>query len=33
MLLSPGTAGCSRADVERFFEIVPEPADVEAVYS
>ena len=33
MLLTPGTAARSRADVERFFELVAEPPDVDAVYS
>jgi 6-phosphofructokinase 2 len=33
MLLTPGTAVCSRTDVERFFEMVPEPVDIEAVHS
>lgn len=28
MLLTPGTAVCTRHDVERFFDIVPEPVDV-----
>jgi 6-phosphofructokinase 2 len=31
-LLTPGTATCPRADVERFFEMVDEPVDVESVY-
>ncbi|MDD4868124.1 MAG: 1-phosphofructokinase family hexose kinase, partial [Mycobacterium sp.] len=25
MLMTPGTAVCNRADVDRLFEIVPEP--------
>lgn len=32
MLLTPGTAACSRGDVERFFGIVPPAADVDAVH-
>lgn len=28
MLLTPGTATCTRADVERFYELVPEPVTV-----
>jgi 6-phosphofructokinase 2 len=31
MLMTPGTAPCTRADAERFFELVAEPADVELV--
>lgn len=27
-LLMPGTAACTRADVERFFEVVPEPLQI-----
>jgi len=30
MLLTPGTAPCVREDVERLFEMVPEPADVDS---
>jgi 6-phosphofructokinase 2 len=33
MLMTPGTAVCSRADVERLFELVAEPADLSAVGS
>lgn len=33
MLLTPGTAACNREDVERFFGLVPEAADVDAVYT
>jgi 6-phosphofructokinase 2 len=33
MLTTPGTAVCSRADVERLFELVAEPADLSAVGS
>ncbi|HEY0225293.1 MAG TPA: PfkB family carbohydrate kinase, partial [Mycobacterium sp.] len=29
MLLTPGTAHCTREDVERFFEMVADPIDVE----
>jgi len=32
MLLTPGTAACSREDVERFFGVVPEAEDVDAVH-
>jgi 6-phosphofructokinase 2 len=28
MLMTPGTAACNRADVERLFEVAPEPVDV-----
>lgn len=28
MLMTPGTAACNRADVDRLFEIVPEPTEV-----
>jgi 6-phosphofructokinase 2 len=28
MLMTPGTAPCSRADVERLFEIAPEPTEI-----
>lgn len=28
MLMTPGTAACKRADVERLFELAPEPTDV-----
>jgi 6-phosphofructokinase 2 len=28
MLITPGTAACDRADVDRLFEIVPEPTEV-----
>lgn len=31
MLTTPGTAACDGCDVERLFEMVPEPADVEVV--
>ncbi len=31
MLMTPGTAVCNRGDVERFFELVAEPADLIAV--
>ena len=31
MLMTPGTAACDRADVERLFELVAEPADVDDV--
>ncbi len=31
MLMTPATAACDRCDVERLFEMVPEPADVEVV--
>lgn len=31
MLMTPGTAVCYRADVERLFELVTEPADLSAV--
>jgi 6-phosphofructokinase 2 len=30
MLLTPGTAPCNRADVERLFEMVPDPIDVDS---
>jgi 6-phosphofructokinase 2 len=30
MLMTPGTTPCTRADVERLFEIAPEPIDVSA---
>ena len=30
MLLTPGTAPCTRADVERFFEMVADPIDIDA---
>src|SRR5271166_4684740 len=30
MLLTPGTAPCTRADVERFFEMVADPVDIVA---
>jgi 6-phosphofructokinase 2 len=33
MLMTPGTAICHRADVERLFELVAEPADLSAVGS
>jgi 6-phosphofructokinase 2 len=33
MLMTPGTACCNRADVERLFELVAEPADLGAVCS
>jgi 6-phosphofructokinase 2 len=33
MLMTPGTAVCSRADVERLFELVAEPAEISAVGS
>jgi 6-phosphofructokinase 2 len=33
MLMTPGTAVCNRADVERLFELVAEPADLSAVGS
>jgi 6-phosphofructokinase 2 len=29
MLLTPGTAPCTREDVERLFEMVPDPIDVD----
>jgi 6-phosphofructokinase 2 len=32
-LLTPGTEVCTRADVEKFFEVVPDPSDVVAVHS
>jgi 6-phosphofructokinase 2 len=28
MLMTPGTAACNRADVDRLFELVPEPTEV-----
>lgn len=28
MLMTPGTATCTRADVERLFDIAPEPIDL-----
>ena len=28
MLLTPGTMPCTRADVERLLELVPEPVDI-----
>jgi 6-phosphofructokinase 2 len=31
MLMTPGTAACHRADVERLFELVAEPSDVDDV--
>jgi 6-phosphofructokinase 2 len=31
MLMTPGTAACSRADVERLFEVTPQPVDVGAL--
>ena len=31
MMMTPGTAVCRRSDVERFFELVAEPADLTAV--
>lgn len=31
MLMTPGTAACDRADVERLFELVAEPSDVDDV--
>ena len=33
MLLTPGTAACTRDDVERFFGIVPDAEDVDAVHT
>jgi 6-phosphofructokinase 2 len=33
MLMTPGTAVCNRADIERLFELVAEPADLSAVGS
>jgi 6-phosphofructokinase 2 len=30
MLLTPGTACCTRRDVERFFEVVADPVDIDA---
>lgn len=33
MLMTPGTAVCNRAEVERLFELVAEPADLSAVGS
>ncbi len=30
MLLTPGTAPCTREDVERFFEMVADPIDIDA---
>jgi 6-phosphofructokinase 2 len=33
MLMTPGTAVCSRSDVERLFELVAEPADLSAMSS
>jgi 6-phosphofructokinase 2 len=33
MLMTPGTAVCSRSDVERLFELVAEPADLSAIGS
>jgi 6-phosphofructokinase 2 len=33
MLMTPGTAVCSRGDVERLFELVAEPADLSAIGS
>jgi len=33
MLMTPGTAVCSRSDVERLFELVAEPADLGAMSS
>jgi 6-phosphofructokinase 2 len=33
MLMTPGTAVCTRGDVERLFELVAEPADLSAVGS
>jgi 6-phosphofructokinase 2 len=33
MLMTPGTAVCGRADIERLFELVAEPADLSAVSS
>ncbi|MDR3659858.1 MAG: 1-phosphofructokinase family hexose kinase [Mycobacterium sp.] len=30
MLMTPGTASCTRADVERLFDIAPEPVDLAA---
>lgn len=31
MLMTPGTAACERADIERLFELVAEPSDVSGV--
>lgn len=33
MLMTPGTAVCSRSDIERLFELVAEPADLSAIGS
>jgi 6-phosphofructokinase 2 len=33
MLMTPGTAVCSRSDVERLFELAAEPADLSAISS
>jgi len=30
MLLTPGTAHCLREDVDRFFEMVADPIDIDA---
>ena len=31
MLMTPGTAACERADVEKLFELVAEPAEINHV--
>jgi hypothetical protein len=31
MVMTPGTAACNRADLERFLQLVVEPSDVNAV--